>query len=45
MPEIKIKPNGEREDSCEAVLREHGFTEAFNYKLEIQVVGAFLKAE
>lgn len=44
MPEIKIKPNGEREDIFEAVLREHGFTEPFNYKLEIQVVGAFLKA-
>ena len=44
MTEIKIKFNGEQEDIFEAVLREHGFTDPFDYKLEIQVVGAFLKA-
>lgn len=40
----KTKPNGEQEDIFEAVLREHGFMDPFDYKLEIQVIGAFLKA-
>ena len=39
----KTKPNGGQEDIFEAVLREHGFIYPFDYKLEIQVVGAFLK--
>lgn len=38
------KPNGEQEDIFEAVLREYGFNEPFDYKTEIQVVGAFLKS-
>ena len=40
----KTKPNGHQEDIFEAVLREHGFTDPFDYKIEILVVGAFLKA-
>ena len=43
MPDIKTKPNGKQEDIFEAVLREYGFTVPFDYKIEILVVGAFLK--
>ena len=44
MPDIENKPNGQRKDMFEAILSEHGFIDPYDYKLEIQVVGAFLKA-
>lgn len=44
MSTIYVKPNGEQEDIFEVILREHGFIAPFDYKIEILVVGAFLKA-
>lgn len=39
----RIKPDGNREDIFEAVLRKQGFTDPYDYNLEIEVVGYFLK--